>query len=239
MQNIYVVDKENPTREWDLLSPSPIPCKVKMENGKIVLYNVDSRVKEGIVIVHRSFFIEEKWTFKKLQKLTERYEKFFFVIISGSPQHEEQDSSSIYYRKVPVHYPVDKVFAQCWAKFIRNYYSGCIDFSHLEPQLIPTLISLDILCQGYRATHGDKDLFLAGCLPESADIINNWSTATEKLDWWFRGLGIDSTTELDEKLKEDTSGENGTEILSYINQDSLKSLDNIKKLHEIIKKQII
>jgi len=101
-----------------------------------------------------------------------------------------------------------------------------------------TLIALDILCQGYRATHGDSSLAgFEGLSPERNDALQDRSDQTEDFLWWLKGLQLKSVDELTGRLQGENIPE--TEIANIYATVKVMSLEKnalsaVKDLHALV-----
>jgi hypothetical protein len=135
-----------PSRAWDGLVGAAVKCWWDDERSRICA-KVECDWSNGVVIIHRSFFVENfcdgpdtrarsESLASALLCAAERYPGLVWVIISGSPQLEGCKKSNLYYRRAPVADPRDEVFRRCYAIFNEarvEYGVTGIDFSLLEP----------------------------------------------------------------------------------------------------------
>jgi hypothetical protein len=235
MTNVFVVDKQyESTRIWEKLEPQPLFCG--LHDFEFVHGN--RNIDKGIILVHRSFFGLEN--LEILNTLATLKPELTLVVISGSPQTEgEIVQHRIYYRRASVGEPYDEAFSSCWSAFCHAYNQGNIDFSLLEPRYLPILWALDILCQGYLASHGDSSLsgidYIDAALLAKAKLH---AKVMEDKTWWMRSLSVHSIEELSKKLYKEVSDEISKGIVSKLCEMHTNPTDAIKSMHSLVKEQI-
>ena len=99
-------------------------------------------------------------------------------------------------------------------------------------QLAKSPIALDILCQGFRAAHGDSSLpGLSGLPPERLELAREHVASTERIGWWLAGLGTDSVNGVSRLLVEESVASDDAVRIGTGLQKVVDALDDVARPH--------
>jgi hypothetical protein len=108
-------------------------------------------------------------------------------------------------------------------------------------------VALSILCDGYRAAHGDRSLpGFSGLSTAQKAVANSRSALTESGEWWLRGLGVDSLEELQTLLSEELEAGPGnpagvdvvSKVALYLRAARKWPNAAIRRLHRVVLREL-
>ena len=148
MPKLYVFDPEpDDRRRWEEMLPA-FEYAVITPTGRQFVADGEP-VKEGIIVIHRSEFGEERVT--DIHSWCSDNPQLVFIVISGSPQDETYPGlGKAYFRRSPVS-KNDDTFKECFALFWTGYRKqNKSNFRLLEATAVPEPMLSYLLAVYYR-----------------------------------------------------------------------------------------
>jgi len=93
-----------------------------------------------------------------------------------------------------------------------------------------TLVAIDILCQGFRAVHGDESLSGFSALfsrsPKYLEGIRQFASTTRSSQWWLSNLQLENSSKLKDRLRKEGFADENAEEIQGLFTNILNLLDN-------------